>query len=195
MKTIKEEIKSKFIVNKSEFITIIQKVYDVNYVEQILDKIKNEYKDATHYCFAYVIDNIKKASDDKEPSGTAGIPILNVLIKNDMNYVIAIVVRYFGGIKLGAGGLTRAYTRAVSDCLKENNKSIAAVTHGYEIIINVEYEKQKELDYLLKEEFYTKEYKERVKYIIKCSEKTKNILENKYQILDIKNAIIEKESP
>ena len=87
--------------------------------KQYLAAIRKKHYDASHVCSALVCDNIQRSSDDGEPSGTAGTPILNVLLKNKLNRMCAIVVRYFGGIKLGAGGLIRAYGTAVSECLKQ----------------------------------------------------------------------------
>ncbi|MDO5332360.1 MAG: YigZ family protein, partial [Bacillota bacterium] len=83
-----------------------------------LNSIKKKHYDATHACSGFICNNVKRSNDDGEPSGTAGVPILNVLEKNNLNEMCAIVVRYFGGIKLGASGLIRAYSNAVSECLK-----------------------------------------------------------------------------
>ena len=114
MFTIKNDLNGELIVNKSRFITYVYKVNNVLEVNEKIDALKAKYKDATHYCYSYIIDNIKRFNDDKEPSHTAGMPILNVLESKNLNYVLAVVVRYFGGVKLGAGGLVRAYTNAVS---------------------------------------------------------------------------------
>jgi len=108
-------------IKKSKFITLLIKIDNSNDVDDYLDNIKKEYKDATHYCYAYVIGNKEKANDDGEPSGTAGIPILNVLKRNSLNNILCVVIRYFGGIKLGAGGLLRAYSNSVSEALKVSN--------------------------------------------------------------------------
>ena len=99
-------------------------VYDINKVEQvvtILDELKKEHKKATHICYAYKITDGQeyvKFFDDGEPSGTAGKPIFNVIDKKKLNNVLIVVVRYFGGIKLGAGGLVRAYSSTASDLFK-----------------------------------------------------------------------------
>lgn len=87
--------------------------------KQYLSSIKKKHYDASHVCSAFISGNIQRSNDDGEPSGTAGSPILNVLIKNNLDQMAAIVVRYFGGIKLGAGGLIRAYGSAVTQCLSE----------------------------------------------------------------------------
>ena len=125
MFTIKNDLNGELIVNKSRFITYVYKVNNVLEVNEKIDALKAKYKDATHYCYSYIIDNIKRFNDDKEPSHTAGMPILNVLESKNLNYVLAVVVRYFGGVKLGAGGLVRAYTNAVSNTI--SNESIIPI--------------------------------------------------------------------
>ena len=118
MKVIKENVFNKLEVNKSIFYTDLIKVYSKDEVVNKFNKIKEKYKDATHYCYAYIIDDIKKSSDDGEPGGTAGVPIMETLNNKDLNYVLCVVTRYFGGIKLGAGGLVRAYTKSITETLK-----------------------------------------------------------------------------
>ena len=118
MKSINQNVESIYLIQKSKFITKMIKVHSNNEIEPILNKLKIQYPNATHYCYAYIIDNIKRFSDDGEPSGTAGLPILNVLDNNQLNYILCVVIRYFGGIKLGAGGLVRAYTKSVTNCLE-----------------------------------------------------------------------------
>ena len=108
-------------IKKSKFITYLIKLDNVEEVEIKLNEIKKEYKDATHYCYAYIIQNKEKASDNGEPSGTAGVPILNVLKKNNLSNILCVVIRYFGGIKLGAGGLVRAYSNSCSEAIKCTN--------------------------------------------------------------------------
>lgn len=105
MFTIKNDLNGELIVNKSRFITYVYKVNNVLEVNEKIDALKAKYKDATHYCYSYIIDNTKRFNDDKEPNHTAGMPILNVLENKDLNYVLAVVVRYFGGVKLGAAAV------------------------------------------------------------------------------------------
>lgn len=143
MKTVINNI-NEIIINKSRFITYIFQIDKVEDVKQKLDFVKLECKDATHYCYAYIINNQEKCSDDGEPSSTAGAPILNVLQKENVNNVLCIVVRYFGGIKLGAGGLVRAYSKACKDCLITKT-----LEKGYLINIKFDYKNIKEIDYLL----------------------------------------------
>ena len=189
MKVIKENISNKLEVNKSIFFTDLIKVYSKDEVTNELNKIKEKYKDATHYCYAYIIDDIKKSSDDGEPGGTAGVPIMETLNNKDLNYILCIVTRYFGGIKLGAGGLVRAYRKATVDAI--NNSELLDLIDGYEITLEISYNEQKDLEYLIKDN-YEKQYTDNVTYIIKCDEEIKNILENKYKIKDIKKIKIER---
>lgn len=121
MKKIKDVIESTIIIDKSKFITLLYPVESMEEIENVLSATRKKYYDATHNCYAYIFDNgrIQKCSDDGEPSKTAGFPMLDVLKKNDLTDVLAITTRYFGGIKLGAGGLIRAYSSSVSTALKD----------------------------------------------------------------------------
>ena len=118
MKCIKDNIVNSFEINKSIFITDIVRVNSLDEANSLINKIKLKHKDATHYCYAYIIDNLRKSSDDGEPGGTAGVPIMEVLLKNELNYILCVVTRYFGGIKLGASGLVRAYRNSIVEALK-----------------------------------------------------------------------------
>ena len=107
-------------IKKSKFISFAYPVETPFQVEEILAGLHREYRDATHICYAFVLSspNLEKASDNGEPDGTAGKPILDVIKKNDLTDVLIVVVRYFGGIKLGAGGLVRAYSTSASEVVK-----------------------------------------------------------------------------
>lgn len=158
------------IIKNSKFISYIYKVNSLNDIEIIINDIKNKYKDATHICYAYKIDNLIKTNDDNEPTGTAGLPILEVINKNNLNYTIIIVVRYFGGIKLGAGGLLRAYSKGASNVVKLCN--LKKLIKGFDITITFGYDNLKNIDYLLKEEnIYDKKYHDKIKYSFKTSDK------------------------
>ena len=125
--TISEHDTAEIIEKKSRFIANIFHVENIEQVEEQLNKIKKQHYSARHNCYAYrIIKNdmiIEKSSDDGEPGGTAGVPILNVLEKEKLTNVLAIVVRYFGGIKLGAGGLVRAYSKSITEALSKTNFS------------------------------------------------------------------------
>lgn len=112
--------KVEYVEKKSRFIGYLLSCKKVEEVELALKELKVEHKKATHICYAYSLKTpfVEKAVDDGEPGGTAGRPILSVLQKKNMTDVCVFVVRYFGGIKLGAGGLVRAYTKTTSEVLK-----------------------------------------------------------------------------
>jgi uncharacterized YigZ family protein len=118
MLTINNDIENEIIIKKSKFITKLYYIEDVNKIDEIIGNLKKEYKKSTHICYAYIIGSYAKAVDDGEPSGTAGKPILNVLQKKNVNNILCVVIRYFGGVKLGAGGLVRAYTNSTSEAFK-----------------------------------------------------------------------------
>lgn len=105
---------------KSRFIAYVFELETLEDVKCNLETLKKEHKKASHICYGYIYNKervCEKCSDDGEPNGTAGYPILNVLKKKNLSNIMVAVVRYFGGIKLGAGGLTRAYTKATSQVL------------------------------------------------------------------------------
>ena len=116
--TVKESGEHEIVIQKSRFIAHIKRVETEAAAQDFIQTIKKEHWDATHNCSAYLIgenDQIQKANDDGEPSGTAGVPILEVLKKKNLKDTAVVVTRYFGGIKLGAGGLIRAYGKATSE--------------------------------------------------------------------------------
>lgn len=176
MKTIKEEITNEIIINKSKFITIITPISNIENVKDKLEIIKKNYKDATHYCYAYIINSKEKCSDDGEPSGTAGIPILNILKTNNLTNVLCTVVRYFGGIKLGAGGLVRAYASSTKEILKKCE--IGQLDNGYQITIEIDYKNIKNIDYLLKNYKIDKSFNEKIIY-------TFNINKHEYENIEV----------
>ena len=162
MFTIKNDLNGELIINKSRFITYVYKVNNILEVNEKIDELKIKYKDATHYCYSYIIDNIKRFNDDGEPSHTAGMPILNVLENKNLNYILAVVIRYFGGIKLGAGGLVRAYTNAVSNTI--SNEFIIPIKKMLTKRIEFDYSYINKINYILKENKIT--YKEFDKDVI-----------------------------
>lgn len=119
MFTIVQDIRHEIVIEKSRFICTLKKVHDEAEAQEFIKAMKKEFWDATHNCSAYIIDDLQQRSnDDGEPSGTAGLPMLEVLRKNKLTNTAAVVTRYFGGIKLGAGGLVRAYTNSVADAVR-----------------------------------------------------------------------------
>ncbi|MET8503021.1 YigZ family protein [Streptomyces sp. NPDC004787] len=107
-------------INRSRFICALAPVATEAEAQEFVARIRREHPTATHNCFAYVIGadaSVQKASDDGEPGGTAGVPMLQMLLRREMRYVAAVVTRYYGGVKLGAGGLIRAYGGVVGEAL------------------------------------------------------------------------------
>lgn len=181
MKTIKYNITHEYIVQKSKFISMLYQVNNEEEVINVLNKLKLEYKDATHICYAYIINNIKRFQDDGEPSGTAGMPILNVLENQKLNLILAVVIRYFGGIKLGAGGLVRAYTTSVVEALE--NQDLGEIVSGYKVTIIFKYNNSKLIDNTLKNyQIINKEFNSEITYIVNIPKteyiKIENIIEN-----------------
>lgn len=114
MYTIQKDCRTEIVIEKSRFICTLKKVGSEAEAQEFIKNTKKEFWDATHNCSAYIINEMQqRSSDDGEPSGTAGVPMLEVLRKKELTGVAAVVTRYFGGIKLGAGGLVRAYTGSV----------------------------------------------------------------------------------
>jgi len=163
MYSIKNDLENIIIIKKSKFITKLYKINNINEINNILDQLKKEYKDSTHICYAYIINGCEKCSDDGEPSGTAGIPILNILKKNNLTNILAVVIRYFSGIKLGAGGLVRAYSNSVNETLKLTD--IIELTEGYLIELEFSYDQVKLVDYMLNNKIIiNKEYNDNIIY-------------------------------
>ena len=119
MFTIVKDFRQEIVIEKSRFICTLKKVNSETEAQEFIKAIKKEFWDATHNCSAYIVDEMaQRSSDDGEPSGTAGLPMLEVLRKNKLTNTAAVVTRYFGGIKLGAGGLVRAYTNSVAEAVR-----------------------------------------------------------------------------
>ncbi len=152
--TIKQNIEQETVINKSRFITYLFKVENEDEAKAKIDEIKALHKDATHNCSAYTVGDshqIQKANDDGEPSGTAGVPMLESLKKNDIHNVVAIVTRYFGGIKLGSGGLIRAYQGRVSEAIQLAGKVI--YKNGMIIQVTLPYELSGKFEHAIDDKF------------------------------------------
>lgn len=147
--TIAESVQSEITEKKSKFIANLFYVENSEEAEKIIKEIKRKYFDARHNCIAYrVIENgnvIEKSSDDGEPSGTAGAPMLNILQKNNLANVLIIVTRYFGGILLGTGGLVRAYSASLLQAI--DKCSIIKKCFGEELEIELEYSELENFNY------------------------------------------------
>ena len=142
--TIKQDVSEILEIKKSKFIGYAFFCADVDEANKYLESVRFEHKKATHVCYAYVVNSNEKASDDGEPQGTAGIPILEIIKKRKLTNVLVIVVRYFGGIKLGAGGLVRAYgesaglalNSAATTNLIEATQFSVSLNYGEEGVLN-----------------------------------------------------------
>lgn len=119
MKTIKNAVRCEINVKKSQFICSLFPTKNKRESKEIIQRLNEDYSDATHNCTAYIVSDGEGFDDDGEPGGTAGKPMINVLRKNELHNVTAVVTRYFGGIKLGAGGLVRAYSKSVLEAIGE----------------------------------------------------------------------------
>ena len=163
MYSLSNNIENTIEIKKSKFITKLYKVNNIEEINEILDKTNKEFNDATHVCFAYILPNTEKCSDNGEPNGTAGMPMLNVLKKKNLTNILAIVIRYFGGIKLGAGGLVRAYSNSITETLKLID--IIELQEGYLIELEFNYDQNKLVDYILNDiKIISKEYNNNIIY-------------------------------
>jgi uncharacterized YigZ family protein len=161
--TVRQEVSEhEIIIQKSRFIAHIKRAENEGEAQEFIQALKKKYWDANHNCSAYLIgenDHIQKANDDGEPSGTAGVPILEVLKKKKLKDTVVVITRYFGGIKLGAGGLIRAYGKATSEGLEAAGiveRRLVQVIHvkiDYTWLGKVEKE-LRESEYIIKEIHY-----------------------------------------
>lgn len=137
--TVKKEGNDQVIIQKSRFIGYIKRVESEEEAQNFIQDIKKKHHDATHNCSAYIIgenDQIQKANDDGEPTGTAGVPMLEVLKKQRLKDTAVVVTRYFGGIKLGAGGLIRAYGSTTSQAIKSTGVVKRQLMQGFSITVD-----------------------------------------------------------
>lgn len=150
--SIKENVKVEIVVKKSKFICNLLIVNTQEEAENYIKQLKKKYFDARHNCIAYrVLEDekiIEKSSDDGEPSGTAGGPMLNILQKNNLCNVLVVVTRYFGGILLGTGGLVRAYSDATLEAI--NNSEMIEKCMGQEAEVEIEYNNLENFKYYCK---------------------------------------------
>lgn len=167
-------------IKDSKFIGYLFFVKDIKEIEKILTDINNEHQNAKHIAYAYKINNLEKYFDDNEPTYTAGKPILDIINNNNLNYVLGVVVRYFGGTKLGSSLLLRSYLNTINETLK--NSTINEYCDGYLIKIVFNYNYIKEIDYLLKNyQIIKKVFNDNVTYYFESPNKDKinHVLEQK----------------
>lgn len=161
--TVKGQGEHEIVIQKSRFIAHVARATTEEEAQNFIQEIKKKHWDATHNCSAYMIgenNQIQKANDDGEPSGTAGVPILEVLKKKDLKDTVVVITRYFGGIKLGAGGLIRAYGKATSEGIAATGmveRKLVQIMHTnveYTLLGKIENELRSSSIYLLKDIHY-----------------------------------------
>ena len=196
--TISKNETTEIIEKKSKFIADIYPVKNVEEAENKIKEIKKKYYDAKHHCFAFSIieENgiTQKSSDDGEPSGTAGAPILNIIKSNNLQNVVIIVTRYFGGILLGTGGLTRAYSEAAGKVVEQSD--LIQKEPGMEVELEIDYNDNEKFKYYCQKNninIIKIEYTENILYKIELNEKEYKKIEeinktnNKQLDINIKN--------
>lgn len=176
MKTILENFFFQIEIEKSKFLGYAIAINNEEDAKNEINKIKKEHPKATHHCYAYVLKDKQKSNDDGEPAGTAGIPILEIIKQFDLENVLIVVVRYFGGIKLGAGGLVRAYARSAKEVLLVSKIHEIKTLPTYNLIFDYNYISSME-NFIAKNQLkiLEKEYELKVTYTLLLE--TPNILE------------------
>ena len=179
------------VVEKSRFITYTKPVYDENEAAEFIARIKKLNYDASHNVSAYVIgesSDIKRYSDDGEPSGTAGMPMLDVMLKKGITNTCVVITRYFGGIKLGTGGLVRAYTESTkmgleaSKIVEYREMRCYSITCTYDLAPKIQY-RLKGSDVIIKDT----ECLEKVRFLVYVKEDEMKILD---ELIDITSSLI-----
>ena len=180
MFTIVKDFRQEIVIEKSRFICTLKKVHSEAEAQEFIKTIKKEFWDATHNCSAYIVDEMaQRSSDDGEPSGTAGLPMLEVLRKNKLTNTAAVVTRYFGGIKLGAGGLVRAYTNSVAEAVKATGIAQKVLVSKFSFIYDLN-EVGKILNILYQQQLFEiadVEYGLKAKVILKMKDSDKEAAE------------------
>ncbi len=191
-KTIAKDSTGQIEEKRSKFIANIFYIENIEEVENKLKEIRKKYFDARHHCYAYRLkkDNeIKeKSSDDGEPSGTAGAPMMNILKKNELINILVVVTRYFGGTLLGTGGLVRAYSDATLKALE--NTKIVLQEIGEKVEITIDYKELEKLKYYCIKnniEIENIKYEKEIKCILKLNEEEKKKIVDKQKEINILN--------
>lgn len=165
---LKCETSHEIVINKSRFICYVNRIEDEQTAKDYILSVRKLHPNASTIAYAYIAqenNELQRSNDGGEPSGTAGVPMLEVLKNSDIRNICAVTVRYFGGIKLGAGGLIRAFSRSVSETLKIAPKLKTVTVYRYSIAFD--YELIGKIDYFLKEkaDILNKDYGEKVSYV------------------------------
>lgn len=194
-KTIKRTAQSEFVEKKSVFIGTAKRVFTEEEAKAFIDEVRLKYKDARHHVYAYILGedmSVQRYSDDGEPQGTGGIPMLEVMRRNELRNACVVVTRYFGGILLGAGGLTRAYVKGAADAIKESG--VVERVSGHEVVMTIDYDLLGKIQYFLKEKNHKIEnlvYTDKVELTLYLETmETSSIVENIMNISSAKAEII-----
>lgn len=190
-KTVSKNTTAEIVEKKSKFIANLFYVETKEDAEKYINEINKKYHDARHNCYAYSIFSedgiVNKFSDDGEPSGTAGGPMLNILTSNEITNVLVIVTRYFGGILLGTGGLVRAYSEATTEAI--NQAEIIKKDYGLEVNFFVDYPEFEKLKYYFKQnniKIVDVAYEEKIKVVAEITEEKLSIFEKNKDELNFK---------
>ncbi len=177
MPRIKEDLTHTIEIKKSRFITYLHRTDSEEEARDFIKFIKKKHPDATHHCTALVIGDLTRSNDDHEPAGTAGHPMLNVLLKQEMDQICAVVVRYFGGIKLGTGGLVKAYSDSVKEALAQ--ATLTTVSLWKEYVLTFDYPWIGKIDAALHRmdcQIESKDYDQKVVYHVLSAQDLKTSL-------------------
>ncbi|MBL4938091.1 YigZ family protein [Clostridium sp. YIM B02515] len=153
--TIKDEASSEFEEKKSIFIGNVRRIYNEDEAKKFINEIRSKHREATHNVYAYIIGEnmgIQRYSDDGEPQGTAGVPVLDVVKKNSITDIVVVVTRYFGGTLLGAGGLVRAYSKGASEAIKKGG--IVEKVKGCALYITIDYDQLGKIQYICGQNYW-----------------------------------------
>jgi len=179
---VKELIYNELVITKSKFLAYLFPVSSLEEIKMLLSEYKEKYRDATHVCYAYILDeNTFKYYDDGEPASTAGAPIYQTLKNNSLIYTMCVVIRYFGGTKLGVGGLVKAYTNSCLECIKKASIIPYEIVDTY--VITVDYANYEKLEYYLKVNNITivdKSFDEKIQLTISIDKNNLELLNNNF---------------
>lgn len=182
MKQVKDMVTNELTITKSKFITYLFPVFSLDETKEKIIEFKEKYKDATHVCYSYILDkNTFKYYDDGEPSSTAGAPIYQVLSGNDLVYTMCVVIRYFGGTKLGVGGLVKAYSNSCIEALNKATIIPYEVLDDYNIVVS--YPLFDKVEYFLKNngiEILEKRFEEKITIHIRINKKSLELIQDKF---------------
>lgn len=188
-RTIKEDNQHEIEIKKSRFICFLKRIESEEEAKNFIQQIKKEHWKANHNCSAFILgdrNDIQRSSDDGEPSGTAGVPMLEVLKKNDLINVCAIVTRYFGGTKLGAGGLIRAYSGAVAQAI-----AVTGIVEGrlqQEVFVHLEYPNWGKMEnFITNEQLAVKDTQFTDQVVVTCMVDENQIANFEAQVTDLLN--------